>query len=135
MIPGHVALLLPRGAPDGVSGSPAALNLFLEATQLDELMAMSLVRRLNATSSHRVARRRDDSEGVLEVLSGQGRATEEGEVELSGDRLSSFRVRVESTHPSSVSFSSEGCFSEEEEEKKSRTILFRVYFLKDEKVC
>lgn len=92
MIPGHVALLLPRGAPDGVFGSPAALNLFLEATQLDELMAMSLVRRLNATSSHRVARRRDDSEGVLEVLSGQGRAAEEGEVELSGDRLSSFRA-------------------------------------------
>lgn len=52
-------------------GPPAAVNSFLEATQLDELMTMSLVRSLKTASSCCLARRREDWKGVLEVLSGK----------------------------------------------------------------
>lgn len=117
---------LPRGAPGGVLGPPAALSLLWrpEFTQPDErvkLTQMSAARSLKMPSSHGhgLAWRRE---------AGKGKPRKEKQNSWMG--LSSFGMSVEHTPPA-LSFLSETCFSEK---KKAELDCFASVFLKDEKM-
>lgn len=119
---------LPRGAPGGVLGPPAALSLLWrpEFTQPEEHVKLTQDERSEKPKDAKLAR----SQFSLEKRS-RDKGAEEGEAELMDG---SFLLRNEcGAHtPSSVIFIRNMFLWEKK--KKSRTRLFHLRFLKDEKM-